>query len=78
MVGTETELNRFALEEAIVACFNVVDDLQLVVEALLEGDPPPDTDAVTTMLMGVAELQKLRCDKAFNIFSQLLDARKIL
>lgn len=73
---TETTEDRFTLEEAIVACFNVADDLALVEEEILEGTPDPDT--LATLVSGIAATHKLRCDKLFRIFSQLIEARKIL
>lgn len=73
--GLKTEYTRFELEEAIVACFNAADDLSLVVEEVLEGSAGPDE--IANMLQGIAEVHKLRCDKAFRIFSQLIEAGKI-
>lgn len=78
LVGTQamtTPYSRFELEEAIVACFNVADDLSLVVEEVLEGNVGPDE--LANMLQGIAEVHKLRCEKTFRIFSQLIEAGKL-
>lgn len=79
-MGTENNITadctRFELEEAIVACFNVADDLDLVIAEVLEGDNDPDE--IANMLIGLAALHKLRCERTFQIFSQLLEDKKIL
>lgn len=67
--------SRFELEEALVACFNIADDMSLVCEEVLEGNVGPDE--IANMLQGLAEVHKLRCDKAFRIFSYLVEHGKI-
>lgn len=77
-MGTQdvnSDESRFVLEEAIVACFNVTDDLELIVEEVLDGNVGPDE--LANMLQGVAAVHKLRCDKAFRIFSQLIENGKL-
>lgn len=72
---TVSAYSRFELEEAVVACFNVADDLGLVVEEVLEGNVGPDE--LANMLQGLAAVHKLRCDKAFRILSQLIETGKL-
>lgn len=80
MASTQNSLSdatdRFMLEEAIVACFNVSEDLNLIVEEILEGNADPDE--LANMLQGAADLHKLRCEKTFRIFSQLIETRKLI
>lgn len=71
----ETTYTRFELEEALIACFNVADDLVLLAEESLEGETGPDE--LASMLRGLSELHTLRCGKAFRIFSQLIESGNI-
>lgn len=67
----KSNCDRFVLEEAIVACFNVADDLTLIIEEVLAGNADPDE--LATMLTGVAGVHKLRCSKALDVFSNMVD-----
>lgn len=66
----ESHINRFDLEQAIIACGNIADDLDMLVEAVIE-----DTltrDQVANVLLGLKELHELRCKRVFDIFSVMI------
>jgi hypothetical protein len=63
-------VNRFDLEQAIMACYNTTDDLELVSESILEGEL--DKDKAFNALAGIQELNRLRCDKVFSIFEEMV------
>lgn len=62
--------DHFQLETDITNLYNIADDIDLVVEAILERDM--DTDAVANALLGISTMTKLRVDKAFDSFKATL------
>ncbi|NDD52629.1 hypothetical protein EBZ39_01910 [bacterium] len=80
MVGTEKNLmhaDRFALEEALVSCENIADDLNVLIVDILEGDNEPDADKIVNILQGLADLHRIRCQQTFDLFEQLVKNRII-
>jgi hypothetical protein len=63
---------RFELEEAITACWNTSDDLELIASGAESGD-----DALLNALIGVKELHDRRLQRVFNIFEQLIKTRQL-
>jgi hypothetical protein len=66
----ETAEVRFELEQAIVACGSVADDLDLLMEALANDEV--DKDRMFNALSGMRELHEMRCKRAFDIFSAMI------
>lgn len=64
-------MDRFELEEAIIACFNTTADLKLLAGRVFDGETTPDMLANT--LIGIQELHELRCQKVWDIFSTLIE-----
>jgi ABC-type Fe3+ transport system substrate-binding protein len=58
--------DRFQLETDITNLYNIADDIDLVVEAILERDM--STDDVANALLGISTMTKLRVDKAFDSY----------
>jgi hypothetical protein len=58
------------LEQAIMACWNVKDDLDLVAESVLEETQTQDELANT--LIGLGAIHELRCQKLFEIFERVV------
>lgn len=67
-------LTRFTLEDQIMECWGVVDDLDMVysTEALYE-----DQDRMMNVLLGMQELYKIRFQRLFNTFEHLVHEGKI-
>jgi hypothetical protein len=68
-------MDRFELEDAIMACWHTADDLKLVTKQILEGDG--DKDNLANALIGIQELHNLRCQRVFDIFSALVESGAI-
>ena len=64
----------FDLEQQIMECWGVVDDLDMVysTEALYE-----DQDRMMNVLLGMQELYKIRFQRMFNTFEHLIHEGKI-
>lgn len=56
--------NRFELEEQLVECWQVVDDIKL----LQESYAMMDDDARMNLLQGLVELYNLKFERAWNTF----------
>lgn len=71
---TEPKINRFTLEDQILECWGVVDDLDMVysTEALYE-----DQDRMMNVLLGMQELYRMRFERLFDTFQQLVHEKKI-
>ena len=68
------KIDRFTLEEQILQCWGVVDDLDMVygTEALYE-----DQDRMMNVLLGMQELYRMRFERLFDTFQQLVHEKKI-
>lgn len=64
---------RFDLETAISACWNTVDDLDLVIEA---GDES-DNDIRLNNLIGLKAICTLRLQRVTDIFEELIATRQL-
>ncbi len=68
------EPTRFTLEDQLMECWGVVDDLDMVysTEALYQ-----DQDRMMNVLLGMQELYKIRFQRLFNTFEHLVHEGKI-
>lgn len=64
-------MDRFELEDAIMACWNTADDLKLLTQQVLDGED--DSDNLSNALLGLQALHELRCQRVFNIFEALIE-----
>lgn len=58
--------DRFDLEQEIMICWNVVDDIKLIYEEY--GNNQMSSDKVMNLLLGVQELYSLKFDRMFRTF----------
>ena len=67
-------ITRFTLEDQIMECWGVVDDIDMVynTEALYE-----DQDRMMNVLLGMQELYRLRFERLFQTFEHLIHEGKI-
>ena len=67
-------ITRFTLEDQIMECWGVVDDLDMVfhTEALYD-----DQDRMQNVLLGMQELYRLRFERLFQTFEHLVHEGKI-
>ncbi len=69
--------NRFDLEQQIMDCWHVTDDLECVFEHLMETNSI-DRDAIANIILGMQGLYQLKFEKLFNTFEQLINDRKVI
>lgn len=56
----------FDLEQDIMHCWNIVDDLKILNEAILERDL--SADEISNTLLGIERLYNLKFEKLFEMF----------
>jgi len=65
---------RFTLEDQIMECWGVVDDLDMVYS---NEDLYHDEDRMMNVLLGMQELYRLRFERLFQTFEHLIHEGKI-
>jgi len=68
------KIDRFTLEEQIMQCWGVTEDLDMIyhTEALYQ-----DEDRLMNVLLGVQELYKIRFQRLFDTFEKMVHEGKI-
>jgi hypothetical protein len=72
--------DRFDLEQQIMNCWNVVEDIKLLNLYVLEGKPDGGemtTDEISNYLSGLESIYGLKFEQTFNTFSALVTKNKI-
>lgn len=70
--------DRFTLEEKIMQCWNVTDDIQTVAEYIADTDmSPSDQDQVLNMLFGMVSLYNRRFSDTMNTFNKFINTHNI-
>lgn len=67
---------QFNLEQEILALWNTKEDLEVFLEAYMDGPKPMTEDETHNLVYGIACMHDLKCDKAFRTFENLLKAYK--
>lgn len=67
---------QFDLEQQIMAMWGTKEEIELFLEAYIDGPAPMTEDQVHNTVYGIACLHDLKCDKAFRTFEKLLKALK--
>lgn len=65
--------DRFDLEQNIMQCWNVCDDIQL----LLDSWDKMDEDQKQNYLIGLKQMYQMKFERCFNSFEQCVSTRKI-
>jgi hypothetical protein len=60
----------YELEEKIMSCWNVTNDIELAYESVLEQDL--SRDQVANLLLGLHQLYELRFNQLFSTYEKLL------
>lgn len=68
---------RFELEQHIMQCWNIVDDLKMLYayvgdDEFFKGMDPKHEDKLMNLLLGMTELYQLKFEKCFNSFETLI------
>ena len=62
--------DRFELEQQILDCWHIVDELKTLSEAVCDNNL--STDQTANILMGLEQLYQLKFDKLFQTFEELV------
>jgi len=65
---------RFDLEQQIMQCWGIVDDLDYVLQAI----ESKDEDRMMNIVIGLKELYNMKFDKAFNTFEKMIAEQAIV
>jgi hypothetical protein len=69
--------DRFDLEQSIMKCWNITDEIQLLNENVLESDDLSKDD-ISNYLLGLETMYNLKFDKLFRQFEEMIKDKKIL
>lgn len=69
--------DRFDLEQDIMKCWSITDDIQALCERVVE-DEVLDRDRIANYLLGLQEIYNIKFDKLFAGFENLMHQGKIL
>ena len=69
--------DRFDLEQGIMKCWNVTEDIDLIYRNVLDG-PEMTTDEISNALLGIKTLYEMKFNELFNTFEQLVHDKKII
>ena len=66
----------YDLEQQIMECWHITDDVSVLTEEILEGDLTKDK--IINVLTGLEQLYTIRFNKLFRTYEQLLAAKKLI
>jgi hypothetical protein len=66
--------NRFDLEQQLIDCWKVTDDLQLAFELSVDNEDP---DRMANLLLGMKTLYELKFNKLWDTFETCVQNRDI-
>ena len=69
-------IDRFDLEQQMIACWSITSDIDTLCEGVLESDMT--TDQIANTLLGMKQLYELKFDKMFRTFEQLIQNKSIV
>lgn len=70
-VKTLESINRFDVEQGIMKCWQVVDDLDIFLSRYMDGKPMTE-DEVANVLLGMKSLYELKFQQLFSDFEQCI------
>jgi hypothetical protein len=69
--------DRFDMEQQIMSCWNVVEDIDMVCKAVMDFPTPPTEDELANLLIGLKTLYNIKFQELFSTFEQLVSERKL-
>jgi hypothetical protein len=69
---TLSEIDRFDLEQDIMNCWHVVDDLKTLTKRYMDGATPMTEDEVTNVLIGLEYLYQMKFEQLFETFEHCI------
>jgi len=73
---TLESVNRFDLEQEIMKCWHVVDDLKLFGQRYMDGKPMTE-DEVSNMILALETLYGHKFEQLWNTFEQCLKNKEL-
>lgn len=64
----EKKADIFELEQSIMQCWNIVDDIKLVTQQVYDRPKPLTEDELGNILIGLESLYQIKFEKCFNEF----------
>lgn len=68
--------DRFDLEQQILKCWNITEEIELLNEQVLENDELTK-DQISNYLLGLHTIYEMKFDKLFNQFETMVKEKKI-
>lgn len=68
--------DRFDLEQDIMKCWNVTEDINLLYRNIMEKDM--STDDIANALLGIKTLYEMKFEEMFENFETLIHEKKIV
>jgi len=69
--------DRFDLEQQILKCWNITEEIELLNENVLENDDLTKDD-ISNYLLGLQTMYELKFEKLFRQFEEMIKDKKIL
>ena len=66
----------YELEEKIMDCWSVCNDLAVVFKQVGDGERPPTEDEMMNVLIGMQQLYQWKFEQLFNKFEQVQKAQR--
>ena len=63
--------NIFDLEQKIMDCWGIVDDIETLYAQLLDGETKPTTDEIANVLLGIKQLYQYKFSQTFDKFEDI-------
>ena len=70
-------MNRFDLEEAMSALYNMGDDIDIILHSYMDAKIRPTEDEMANMLIGVKALHNARYQRLWEVFEDLIKNKTI-
>ena len=64
--------DRFDLEQHILDCWHVVDDIKMLYSAVCDHDPPLSQDQIANVLLGLDTLYQLKFERLFGTYEKVM------
>ena len=62
----------YDLEQRIMECWELVDDVNLLYEQVMENDLHKDQDKLANALLGLHTIYEMKFERAFNTYEEIL------
>jgi hypothetical protein len=69
-------MNRFDLEQNILKCWNVTDDIDLLYRRIMDG-PTMTEDEIANFLLGMITIYNARFEETFHGFESLIAKKEL-